>query len=184
VFPTLWWVAEDALRLESGEEQSSSLQRVGTFMLVRYKSRGRDGQRAMSERLDFDSMNETDVREIVVRPLIERLGYRHGTEATIHEHDFPGRYNRPFEWKPLIYPGDASHLIAECQQLSTDPDVQGVLLYMRLTGRKCIEFAVRSNMELPGTFTHTESGDVLIHKCPSDEDGAHLNTRACDCTMI
>jgi hypothetical protein len=37
----------------------------------------------MCERLDFDSMNETDVREIVVRPLIERLGYRHGTEASI-----------------------------------------------------------------------------------------------------
>ena len=102
----------------------------------------------------------------------------------LYECDFPGRYNKPFEWKPLIYPGDASDLIKECQQLSTDPDVQGVLLYMRLTGRKCIEIAVRSNMELPGTFTHTESGDVLIHKCPSDEDGAHLNVRVYDCTMI
>ena len=102
----------------------------------------------------------------------------------LYEHDFPGRYNKPFEWKPLIYPGDASHLIEETQQLSADHDVQGVLLYMRLTGRKCIEFAVRSNMELPGTFTHTESEDVLIHKCPSDEDGAHLNIRVYDCTMI
>jgi hypothetical protein len=32
---------------------------------------------------DFLSMNETDVREIIVRPLLERLGYRHGTDATI-----------------------------------------------------------------------------------------------------
>jgi hypothetical protein len=32
---------------------------------------------------DFASMNETDVREIIVRPLIESLGYRHGTEAYI-----------------------------------------------------------------------------------------------------
>jgi hypothetical protein len=49
----------------------------------------------MSERLDFDSMNETDVREIVVRPLIERLGYRHGTEATIHTEKIL-RYDRAF----------------------------------------------------------------------------------------
>jgi Type I restriction enzyme R protein N terminus (HSDR_N) len=32
---------------------------------------------------DFSSMNETDVRETIVRPLIESLGYRHGTEANI-----------------------------------------------------------------------------------------------------
>jgi hypothetical protein len=49
----------------------------------------------MSDRLDFDSMNETDVREIVVRPLIERLGYRHGTEATIHTEKIL-RYDRAF----------------------------------------------------------------------------------------
>jgi hypothetical protein len=33
--------------------------------------------------LDFDTMNEADVREIIVRPLLHRLGYRHGTEANI-----------------------------------------------------------------------------------------------------
>lgn len=32
---------------------------------------------------DFNSMNETDVREIIVRPLLHRLGYRHGTDANI-----------------------------------------------------------------------------------------------------
>jgi len=32
---------------------------------------------------DFPSMNETDVRETIVRPLIESLGYKHGTEANI-----------------------------------------------------------------------------------------------------
>lgn len=31
----------------------------------------------------FDDMNETDVREIIVRPLLNRLGYAHGTENTI-----------------------------------------------------------------------------------------------------
>ena len=30
---------------------------------------------------DFANMNETDVREEIVRPLISRLGYKHGTEA-------------------------------------------------------------------------------------------------------
>lgn len=44
---------------------------------------------------DFHSMNETDVREIVVRPLLERLGYRHGTEATIRT-EVPLRYNNAF----------------------------------------------------------------------------------------
>lgn len=33
--------------------------------------------------MDFDTMNEADVREIIVRPLLHRLGYRHGTEANI-----------------------------------------------------------------------------------------------------
>jgi hypothetical protein len=102
----------------------------------------------------------------------------------LYEHDLPGRYNKPGEWKPLIYPGEASHLINECMQLSSDPDVQGVLLYIRLTGHKCIEFAVRSNMELPGVYTGTESGDVLMHKCSPDEDNAHLNVRTYDCTML
>ena len=48
----------------------------------------------------FESMNETDVREVIVRPLLERLGYRHGTEANIitektlrYEKAFLGRKN-------------------------------------------------------------------------------------------
>ncbi len=52
----------------------------------------------MNHHPDFDSMNETDVREIVVRPILERLGYKHGTEATIitektlrYDHAFLGR---------------------------------------------------------------------------------------------
>jgi hypothetical protein len=37
----------------------------------------------MAEARSFDTMNETDVRETIVRPLIQRLGYRHGTDANI-----------------------------------------------------------------------------------------------------
>ena len=44
---------------------------------------------------DFGSMNETDVREAVVRPFLESLGYRHGTQATIRT-EVPLRYNKAF----------------------------------------------------------------------------------------
>jgi hypothetical protein len=92
----------------------------------------------------------------------------------------PGRYNKLGQWKPLIYPGDAKHLIKECQELSDDPDVQGVLLYLRLTGHRCIEFALRANLELPGEFTGTESNDVLLWKCPPPDDLSNPNIRVYD----
>src|SRR5262245_35661098 len=44
---------------------------------------------------DFDTMNETDVREIIVRPLLVRLGYAHGTQANIRT-EVPLRYERAF----------------------------------------------------------------------------------------
>jgi hypothetical protein len=54
----------------------------------------------MAQTPDFDTMNETDVREILVRPLLDQLGYRHGTEAAIitektlrYEKAFLGRKN-------------------------------------------------------------------------------------------
>ena len=54
----------------------------------------------MAHARNFDTMNETDVRETIVRPLIERLGYRHGTDANIitektlrYEKAFLGRKN-------------------------------------------------------------------------------------------
>jgi hypothetical protein len=50
-----------------------------------------DGRLAMN----FDAMNETDVREIIVRPLLHRLGYRHGTEANIRS-EVTLRYGRAF----------------------------------------------------------------------------------------
>jgi hypothetical protein len=62
----------------------------------------------MADAPDFDTMNETDVREIIVRPLIERLGYRHGTDANIitektlrYERAFLGRKN-PKADPPLV----------------------------------------------------------------------------------
>ncbi len=91
----------------------------------------------------------------------------------------PGRYNKLGEWRPLIYPGDAHHLVDESLQLSKDPDVQGVLLYIRLTGHKCIEFAMKSNMELPGEYTATEKGDLYIRKCQADATAPDMRVYDC-----
>lgn len=44
---------------------------------------------------DFNTMNETDVREIIVRPLLQRLGYRHGTQANIRT-EVSLRYDKAF----------------------------------------------------------------------------------------
>jgi len=48
---------------------------------------------------DFDSMNETDAREIIIRPLLARLGYAHGTENNIRT-EVPLRYDRAFLGRP------------------------------------------------------------------------------------
>lgn len=47
------------------------------------------------EPVEFDTMNETDVREVIVRPLLGRLGYRHGTAATIRT-EISLKYNNAF----------------------------------------------------------------------------------------
>ena len=44
---------------------------------------------------DFDTMNETDVREVIVRPLLGRLGFRHGTQANIRT-EVSLKYDRAF----------------------------------------------------------------------------------------
>lgn len=43
----------------------------------------------------FASMNETDVREEIVRPLLTRLGYKHGTEAYVQT-ELPLSYSQAF----------------------------------------------------------------------------------------
>lgn len=44
---------------------------------------------------DFNTMNETDVREVIVRPLLGRLGFRHGTQANIRT-EVALKYDRAF----------------------------------------------------------------------------------------
>lgn len=87
----------------------------------------------------------------------------------LHEIGLPGRYNKLGEWKPLIYPGKSDGLVKEAAAVSTDPDVQGTFLYMLLTGHRCIEFVLRTNLEMPGPFTGTEGEQLYIWKCPTDD---------------
>lgn len=47
------------------------------------------------ETTDVTRMNETDVRETIVRPLLNALGYRHGSQANIRT-ECPLRYDRVF----------------------------------------------------------------------------------------
>jgi hypothetical protein len=102
----------------------------------------------------------------------------------LYEIGLPGRYNKLGEWKPLIYPGNPDHLVKEVAHLSNDPDVQGVLLYLRLTGHRCVEFALRTNLELPGPYTATREGGLHIWKCPIEEHNpTDKNTCVYDCWL-
>lgn len=100
----------------------------------------------------------------------------------LYEIGLPGRYNKLGEWKPLIYPGKPDHLLKECAELSKDPDVQGVLFYLRVTGHMCIEFVLRTNMELPGQQTSTREGSFHFWKCPESPQrpySGHLRLYDC-----
>lgn len=103
----------------------------------------------------------------------------------LYEIGVPGRYNKLGEWKPLIYPGNADHLVRESKELSEEPDVQGVLLYLRLTGHRCIEFVLRTNVDLPGTYTSSKERNLHIWKCPVEgrEAVANSNVRIYDCWL-
>jgi hypothetical protein len=68
---------------------------------------------------NFDAMNETDVREIIVRPMLGRLGFEHGTLANIrtevqlrYDRAFLGRKN-PSKDPPLV--GRADYI---CEAIS------------------------------------------------------------------
>jgi hypothetical protein len=62
----------------------------------------------MSQCRNFDSMNETDVREVIVRPLIESLGYGRDAETRIltekrlrYDRSFLG-HKKPKKDPPLV----------------------------------------------------------------------------------
>jgi hypothetical protein len=100
----------------------------------------------------------------------------------LYEIGLPGRYNRPGEWKPIIFPGDPQPLLTRVRSLSDDPEVQGALFYVMATGHRVIEFVVRTALELPSTYAGL--GERLeLFKCPSDAAGLGGNIRIYDGTF-
>lgn len=96
-------------------------------------------------------------------------------EKRLYEVGLPGRYNKPGEWKPIIYPGDSSALERDARALSEDPEVQGVLFYMMCTGHRVIEFVARTTIELPVEGFTTFSNKLHLWKCANIEDISQSN---------
>lgn len=90
-------------------------------------------------------------------------------EKRLYEVGLPGRYNKPGEWKPIIYPGDSDHLNREVLAMSEDRDVCGAIFYMMCTGHRVIEFVVRSSIEMP-LESFSFGKNLHFYKCPSHDD--------------
>jgi hypothetical protein len=93
----------------------------------------------------------------------------------LHEFNFPGRYNRTGEWKPIVTPMGMGALSQECRSLSDDPEVQGALFYIFSTGFRGIEFVVRTNIDLP--HDDVSFGQSLhLWKCPPLDENPLSNS--------
>ena len=115
----------------------------------------------MAQALSFDTMNEKDVCEIVVRPLLERLGYRHGTDANIitektlrYEKAFLGRKN-PKKDPPLV--GRADYI---CEVVSFGRWVVEVKSPVELISQETVEQAhtYASHPEIAASFLLVTNG--------------------------
>ena len=115
----------------------------------------------MAHARSFDTMNETDVRETIVRPLIERLGYRHGTDANIitektlrYEKAFLGRKN-PKKDPPLV--GRADYI---CEVVSFGRWVVEVKAPAESVSQDAVEQAhtYASHPEIAATFFLVTNG--------------------------
>jgi len=115
----------------------------------------------MAHARSFNTMNETDVRETIVRPLIERLGYRHGTDANIitektlrYEKAFLGRKN-PKKDPPLV--GRADYI---CEVVSFGRWVVEVKAPTESVSQDAVEQAhtYASHPEIAATFFLVTNG--------------------------
>lgn len=77
----------------------------------------------------------------------------------------PDRYNNIGEWKPLVYAGDTTPLNVRVNALSDDEYVQGTLHYLMVTGKRGIEFVVRTSLQLPADHVHF-GNQVQLWLCP------------------
>ena len=77
----------------------------------------------------------------------------------------PDRYNALGEWKPLFYSMNSDAIRSRAVSLSSDPDVQGTLLYVFATGKLVLEYVVRTTLRLP--VEQFDFGDGLhLWLCP------------------
>lgn len=87
----------------------------------------------------------------------------------LFEIGIPGRYNRPGEWMPIIYPGESGNLQKEAiKRAEGDEQAEGVYFYILCTGYWCIEFAVKAPIDLPEKITELP-GEVLLYKVEPEE---------------
>lgn len=88
---------------------------------------------------------------------------------SLFEVGIPGRYNRPGEWMPIIYPGESSNFKEKAiRQAKGDEQTEGVYFYIFCTGYWCIEFAVKTPIDLPDKVTDLP-GKVLLYKVGPEE---------------
>lgn len=90
-------------------------------------------------------------------------------DKRLFEIGIPGRYNRPGEWAPLVYPGESGKLQEEAIKLAKgDEQTEGVYFYIFCTGYWCIEFAVKAPIDLLDKVSELP-GKVLLYKVEPDE---------------
>ena len=127
-------------------------------------SRSGEGTEAMNLQFERDgSINYFVGLRDYLRP-----EWRVGDKA-LFEVGLPGRYNKLGEWKPLIYEGDSDHLTQEVHKLTDDFELHGPMLYIVATAHWIVEFAVRTNVDLPienvVSFGATDH-PLRLWKCP------------------
>jgi hypothetical protein len=95
-------------------------------------------------------------------------------DKPLYEMGLPGRYNRPGEWKPLVFPADWEPYMKKAREQSDRSEVQGALFYMFVTGHHAIEFVVRTNLELPHELVSFGAGRVELQRVALSEPSNEL----------
>src|ERR1700733_2856768 len=145
----------------------------------------------MSQSPDFDAMNETDVRETIVRPLIESLGYGHDAETRIitekklrYDRSFLG-HKKPKTDSPLAGKADyicevtfferwvvevkppsdklAQDVVEQAHTYAMHPEI-AARFFLITNGRKfrLYETAKLERPVLEGNFEDEEKGESLL----------------------
>ena len=75
------------------------------------------------------------------------------------------RYNKLGEWKPIIYGGNTDRIQSDINKLTDDSRVRGILFYAKTTGFNCIEFVMKTNIDLPIKNIASIDNILHIYKC-------------------